>query len=247
MTTRPKARSSAGHHTRAVATAVASALLLALPLLFCGCEDETASEPPASSQLNLPDQILSDFQVEMTRGELQSAVITASHGVIYRKRDSMIVENLKALLFESDGTHSSTLWADSGLIRERKEQMTANGHVRVNSRDSVHLTSDSLFWYGELQAPDSATESRRRADRPEAMRYMVAKSNVYLVTRDSVQLWTDTLLWNDLKKTVATDAFVTIVRRGEDTLRGRGLRSDDQLNRITIQESASGLIRRQPR
>lgn len=222
-------------------------LTLAVPALLWGCEEQPAADPPPAA-LNLPDQILSDFQVEMTRGELQSAVITASRGVIYRKRDSMLVENLTALLFESDGTHSSTLWADSGLIRERKQQMTAGGHVRVQSRDSVHLTSDSLFWYGELQAPDSAaSQARRRADQPEALRYMVAKRNVYLVTRDSVQLWTDTLLWNDLKKTVATDAFVTIVRRGEDTLRGRGLRSDDQLNRITIQESASGLLRRQPR
>jgi len=220
-------------------------LLFAFVALVTGCEEQPAADAPPAA-LNLPDQILTDFQVEMTRGELKSATITASKGVIYRKRDSMLVENLTAKLFDSDGSESSTLWSDSGLIRERKQEMTANGNVRVHSRDSVHLTSDSLFWYGELQAPSAASRSRR-ADQAEALRYMVAKSNVYLVTRDSVQLWTDTLLWNDLDKTVATDAFVTIVRRGEDTLRGRGLRSDDQLNRITIQESASGLLRRQPR
>lgn len=213
--------------------------------VLAGCDDQPASDPPPTA-LNLPDQILTDFEVEMTRGELKSATIAATRGVIYRQRDSMLVENLKARLFDSDGRESSVLWADSGLIRERKQEMTAGGNVRVHSRDSVRLTSDSLFWYGQLQAPAADARNRRSAQ-PEALRYMVAKRNVYLVTRDSVQLWTDTLLWNDLDKTVATDAFVTIVRRGEDTLRGRGLRSDDQLNRITIQESASGLIRRQPR
>jgi hypothetical protein len=210
-----------------------------------GCEEQPASDttPPP---VNLPDNIFNDFSTDMTRGELKSAVVKASRAVLYRKRDSMLVESLEVQLFDSDGSHSSTLWADSGLIRERKKQMTANGNVRVESRDSVFLWSDSLFWYGELASPDTTAGSRRRADTPPPQRYMVAKSNVHLVTRDSVQLWTDTLLWNDLSRSVATDAFVTIVRRGEDTLRGRGLRSDDQLNRITIQESASGRLQQRP-
>jgi len=214
--------------------------------LLGGCDEQTAADH-APAALNLPDNILSDFSMDMTRGELKSAVFKAAHAVIYRKRDSMLVQDLEAQLFDSDGNRSSTLWADSGLIRERKKEMTANGNVRVVSRDSVYLTSDSLFWYGELQPPEEPAGSRRRADQEAPQRYMVAKTNVHLITRDSVQLWTDTLLWNDLSKTVATDAFVTIVRRGEDTLRGRGLRSDDELNRITIQESASGRLQRQPR
>ena len=218
-------------------------LLLALVMLggVLGCEEQ----PPADSRpaaVNLPDQILTDFEVEMTRGQTRSAVFHASRGVIYRKRDSMLVENLVAHLYDADGVESSVLWADSGLIRERRQAMTANGHVRVRSRDSVWLDSDSLFWYGQLEGDRRPAEAGE-----EELRYMVAKSNVHLVTRDSVQLWTDTLLWNDIRKTVATDAFVTIVRRGEDTLRGRGLRSDDQLSRVTIQESASGRLRRQPR
>jgi LPS export ABC transporter protein LptC len=214
--------------------------------LLGGCE-EHAAEQSAPAAVNLPDNILSDFSMDMTRGELKSAVFKAARAVMYRKRDSMVVDDLEARLFDSDGSPSSTLWADSGLIRERKKEMIANGNVRVLSRDSVYLTSDSLFWYGELQAPDTTQSSRRRAGQPPPQRYMVAKTNVHLVTRDSVQLWTDTLLWNDLSKTVATDAFVTIVRRGEDTLRGQGLRSDDELSRITIQESASGRLQRQPR
>jgi LPS export ABC transporter protein LptC len=211
-----------------VAACVVAGLFVAV-----SCNQESPPAPGSKSG-PFPDQILSEFKTEMTKGELRSALIQADKGVLYRKRDSMLLTNLVAKLYDAQGNYSSTLVSDSGLLRERQQRMIANGNVKVDSRDSLHLNSDSLFWYGELsQGKDSAASDR----------YMVAKGNVYLVTRDSVQLWTDTLLWNDISRRVATDAFVTIVRQGLDTLRGIGLRSDDQLERITIQERVSGTMR----
>jgi hypothetical protein len=206
-------------------------------VLAVGCDErEVPGGSPGTA--SYPDQILSDFQVEMTRGELRSAVFTASKGVIYRKRDSMLVETLIAELYDSEGAYSSTLWADSGMIRERKKKLVAHGNVRLESRDSVRLTSDSLFWYGELTA--AAPDPRAPGAQEDDLRYMVAKGRVHLITRDSVHLWTDTLLWNDIRQRVATDALVTIVDRGGDTLRGYGMRSDDQLQKITLQEEITG-------
>jgi len=219
--------------------------LLALALVAGACEGETKTETRATAA-DLPDQILSDFRVEMTRGDLKTAVIVADKGVIYRKRDSMIVEQLAADFFDDEGLLSSKLWSDSGLIRERKREMIAHGHVRLENRDSLKLTADSLFWYGGFFDP-SAEGGRVRANKKPEQRYMVAKQNVHLVTRDTVQLWTDTLLWNDQARTVATDAYVRIVRRGEDTLRGEGLRSDDALRRITILRQVSGRIQEAPK
>ena len=210
-----------------------SALVCAGLLAASGCDQESPPAPGSKSG-PFPDQILSEFKTEMTKGEFRSALIEADKGVLYRKRDSMLLTNLVAKLYDAQGNYSSTLVSDSGLLRERQQRMIAHGRVTVDSRDSLHLNSDSLFWYGELsQGQDSAGSER----------YMVAKGNVHLVTRDSVQLWTDTLLWNDISRRVATDAFVTIVRQGLDTLRGFGLRSDDQLERITIQERVSGTMR----
>jgi LPS export ABC transporter protein LptC len=206
---------------------------LATLLTVSSCQQESPPAPGGKSG-PFPDQILSDFKTEMTRGGLRSAQIEAEKGVLYRKRDSMLLVTLVAKLYDAQGQYSSTLASDSGLLRERQKRMIAHGHVKVDSRDSLHLVSDSLFWYGELTAgSDSAA--------PE--RYMVAKGQVHLVTRDSVQLWTDTLLWDDIHRNVATDAFVTIVRQDRDTLRGYGLRSDDQLERITIEKSVSGTMR----
>lgn len=223
--------------------ALRSAVCIAIAVSLSACEERTGVSDHASP-LQYPDQILTDFKVEMTRGELRSAVFSATRGVIYRKRDSMLVEELEALLYDEAGNFSSSLWADSGLIRERKKQMIAVGDVRVLSHDSLHLTSDSLFWYGEQFARAPIGE-RGDPNRKEEPRRLVAKSNVHLVTNDSIQLWTDTLLWNDMKQSVATDAYVTIVRPRGDTLRGWGLRSDDQLKTITIL-SASGTLREQP-
>lgn len=198
------------------------------------CQQESPPAPGGRSG-PFPDQILTDFKTEMTRGKDRSALIEAEKGVLYRKRDSMVLVQLVAQLYDAQGNYSSTLSSDSGLLRERQKRMVAHGAVTIDSRDSLHLNSDSLFWYGELSAgQDSASTAER---------YMVAKGNVHLVTRDSVQLWTDTLLWNDISRKVATDAFVTIVRDQRDTLRGFGLRSDDQLETITIEQEVSGTMR----
>jgi hypothetical protein len=204
-------------------------------VLIGGCDESQAPGGGPGSGPH-PDQILHDFQVAMTRGELKTAVFTASKGVVYLKRDSMLVETLTAELFDSEGAYSSTLWADSGLIRERQKKLVAHGHVRLQSRDSVHLTSDSLFWYGELVM--AAPESSAGEDSVKDLRYMVAKGRVHLITRDGAQLWTDTLLWNDIRQQVSTDALVTIVDREGDTLRGSRLRSDDQLRKISLEKSS---------
>ena len=212
-------------------------VLGAILLVMAGCDE--AQPPGARSSAGLfPDQILSDFEVHMTRGERRSADIAADKGVVYRKRDSMLLQGLTARLYNSEGVHSSTLWADSGLLRERQKKMLAHGNVHLESQDSVHLSSDSLFWYGELGAPSAAEIDSGAAEE----RYMVAKGHVHLITRDSVHLWTDTLLWNDISRKVATDAFVTIVRNEADTLRGFGLRSDEQLQTITILRAVTGRV-----
>ena len=209
------------------------ALLLATAILLVAACQEESPPAPGGKAGPFPDQILSDFKTDMTKGEHRSAQIQAEKGVLYRKRDSMLLVKLVAQLYDTQGRYTSTLVSDSGLLRERQKRMVAHGHVTVDTHDSLHLTSDSLFWYGELSSGrDSLLE-----------RYMVAKGQVHLVTRDSVQLWTDTLLWDDIHRNIATDAFVTIVREDRDTLRGFGLRSDDQLERITIQERVSGTMR----
>lgn len=214
-------------------------------MLAAGCAGDEPEEKPTKAK-QFPDQILTDFRVEMTRGDLRTAVIEADKGVVYRKRDSMIVEVLEADLYDNEGVLSSKLWADSGLVRERSQEMVAFGNVRLNGRDSVRLTSDSLFWYGSALQTD-ASGRRNVQTREPNRRYMVAKENVHLITKDTVHLWTDTLLWDDLKRTVATDAYVRIVRGDADTLQGIGLRSDDELKRITILERVSGRIGRPPK
>lgn len=175
----------------------------------------------------------------MSNGAITGVRIHGSKAVVYRKRDSMIIADLKADLYDARGVHTSVLTADSGLLRERKKQLLAHGHVHLETDDSLTLRSDSLFWYGELVVAADPSKT----DTSSLSRYMVAVSNVHLITRDSVHLWTDTLLWDDVHSTVATDAFVIIVRNGYDTLQGFGLRSDDQLEIITIQESVTGRMR----
>jgi hypothetical protein len=213
-------------------------ILVGLAGLVAACDEQpipSQKQPPGS----LPDQILTDFTVEMSEGAVTSVRIEASRGVVYRKRDSMVIVDLLANLYDAQGKHTSVLTADSGLLRERKKRLLAHGGVNLKTVDSLLLTSDSLFWYGDL----SASAGRLSVDSSRSDRYMVAVSNVHLITRDSVHLWTDTLRWDDVHRTVATDAYIVIVRNQHDTLQGWGLRSDDQLEVITIQESVKGRMK----
>ena len=124
---------------------------LGLFLIAAGCDEA----PPPAQRLpaqTLPDQIISDFTIDMSNGAITGVRIKASKGVVYRKRDSMIIAELTADLYDVRGLHTSILTADSGLLRERKKQLLAHGHVHLETDDSLTLYSDSLFWYGEMMA-----------------------------------------------------------------------------------------------
>lgn len=68
---------------------------------------------------------------------------------------------------------------------------------------------------------------------------LTARGNVVVTTIDSTILLTDSLAWNNTKRTVCTDADITI-RTLKGTVVGKGLVSDASLTRIEIKSEVRG-------
>lgn len=114
---------------------------------------------------NLPDSRLDDATIILTRDGKQSVVVKAVHIDRWEKNDSTEADTVEITFYDTDGNPRSTLTANRGLIREKKEALGVFGNVVGTSRDSTILKTESLFWdpetglittddYVEIHRPD---------------------------------------------------------------------------------------------
>ena len=116
----------------------------------CGSENEIKAPPAGTDSLGMakirPDQQLRNARILLYEKALLTTDIKADSIEKYEKQDSTLAWKLDVRFFDSTGKKISTLSADSGLVRERTNLMTANGHVVVVSEDSSKLMTEQLLW-----------------------------------------------------------------------------------------------------
>jgi LPS export ABC transporter protein LptC len=107
-----------------------------------------------------------------------------------------------------------------------------------DKRSKIVVLDPHITFYGRgkeitsVVVCDSGVISNRTSD-------LVAYGHVVVTTSDSTILQTDSLAWFNRRAKIETDAEVSI-RSSQGTIKGKGLISDADLNRIEIKEEIEG-------
>lgn len=122
--------------------AIASVVLVLLLVTACSRNESNAPEMAGE----VPDQILENSTVTFSEEGVRSARIFAEYVAVYEKLDLKKARKLHVDFFAEDGSRTSFLVADSGVIQERKQKFEALGNVVVTTEQGIRLQTQSLRW-----------------------------------------------------------------------------------------------------
>lgn len=93
-----------------------------------------------------PDQVVENTAMFFTVNGVRSAEIKVKHLEKYEKEDLSRGKGIFADIYDREGKHISTLQADSGWIREKRQELMVMGNVVVRTDQGMILETQSLSW-----------------------------------------------------------------------------------------------------
>jgi len=126
-------------------------------IALLGCERGTGNlEPPDE---DLPDQVIQDFVLIETDGEDVVWKLYADKAEIFESRNEAVIYEVRIDFYE-EGEYASTLTSDTGVVDTLRNDMTARGHVVLNSeKENAVLRTEELSWNAETQLITSDHEA----------------------------------------------------------------------------------------
>lgn len=115
---------------------------MALALLSCG-RQEPSVPPPAQS---FPSSEATNASTVFLTGSIVTTKIKSGRIVSYAEQDSAWGFGLFIDFFDEQGKHTSTLVADSALVREKQRFLEVFGRVKITTDDGRTLDTDHLAW-----------------------------------------------------------------------------------------------------
>lgn len=109
-----------------------------------GCSKDESNAPALDR--DVPDQIIENSTIIFSEEGIKSATIFAQYVAVYEKLDLKKAKKLHVDFYAQNGSQTSVLLADSGVIREGKQKVEALGNVVVTTQQGVKLTTESLRW-----------------------------------------------------------------------------------------------------
>ncbi len=119
-------------------------LYVVFGLYLAGCESDQPAETPP--QENYPSSEAFNATTEFYTGPIVTTRIRSGRIVSYSDQDSSWSYDMLVDFYDSTGAHTSTLEADSALIRELKRRLEVFGNVRVETDAGTTLESEHLAW-----------------------------------------------------------------------------------------------------
>jgi len=120
-----------------------SILLAGLSLIFsCKVESPRKFQTPTT----YPDQVVENTTMFFTVNGIRSAEIKVTHLEKYEREDLSRGKGIYADIYDREGKHVSTLQADSGWIREKRQELMVMGNVVVKTDQGMILETQSLSW-----------------------------------------------------------------------------------------------------
>jgi LPS export ABC transporter protein LptC len=126
-------------------------------MTLLGCDRGTGNlEPPDE---DLPDQVIQDFVLIETDGEDVVWKLYADKAEIFESRNEAVIYEVRIDFYE-EGEYASTLTSDTGVVDTLRNDMTARGHVVLNSKkENAVLRTEELRWDAETQLITSNYEA----------------------------------------------------------------------------------------
>lgn len=89
---------------------------------------------------------MTDAEIYLTRNGVRKGTIKSEKLKAYTRYDSTLLYDVEVLFFDEQGKHTSTLIADSAIVRQNSNLMSAFGDVEAWTEDNRKLIADSLRW-----------------------------------------------------------------------------------------------------
>jgi len=125
-----------------------AAIVLLGTLVSSGCgEQRTAAPSPDSGEL--PDSEVSDFNITETDEGLVLWKLYARYAATYSVRNVALARTVRIDFFDEQGERSSVLTANEGEINQRSRNMTARGHVVIQTTEGTRLSCEVLEFLNE--------------------------------------------------------------------------------------------------
>ncbi len=120
-------------------------LVTAVLLALAGCGEVEEGSAPSGSHKSLPEQESWDSEIILSESGRTTAIVKAKHLKRFQQTVE-IDEGLKVDFFDKDGSHSSVLTAEKGIIDQRTNNLKAIGNVVLISDEGVQLRTEQLRW-----------------------------------------------------------------------------------------------------
>ena len=134
-------------HHRAICLIMFTAIIAAF---IVGCsEDQPVKKPVVAQQF--PSSEAYNATTEFLRGSTVTTRLKSARIVRYADQDSAWAFELNVDFYDSTGAHTSTLIADSALVREAQKRLDVFGDVHINTEQGTTLDSPHLSWSDSTQ------------------------------------------------------------------------------------------------
>ena len=115
--------------------------------LVGGCNTESDDNAPVErSSINQPDRVMTNSEIFLTNEGKRKATIKSDLLKAYTRMDTTLLYVVEVRFYDSSGTQTSTLTADSARVSQRTNMMSVAGHVKAWTNDNKRLVTDSLRW-----------------------------------------------------------------------------------------------------
>jgi LPS export ABC transporter protein LptC len=144
---------------------VAPWLALGAVLVLGGCtKGRTGS--PIGSGAELPDQEVTDFVLTETDQGRPQWTLYARYAATYQSKNLVISRDIRVDFFDDKGERTSELTAAQGEIQQQTRDMTARGHVVLQTTEGTRMNTEELHFSNELQriSSDKLVRVERQGD-----------------------------------------------------------------------------------
>jgi LPS export ABC transporter protein LptC len=122
-------------------------------ILFFSCtnfDDKSPNKTEMGKQY--PDQELWDSVIFITQNAQKVAEVWAGYMAIYKEKEIVqLRDSIHVDFYNQEGKHNSVLTADSGIVDNKSNNLTATGNVIVVSDSGIVLETDILKWDNERE------------------------------------------------------------------------------------------------